>query len=99
MAANSPSALMAVSWFIDKRAWPCRSTTISLSREIGLIGLNNNYGYLGDATRDTATYKILEIPSNNPYYSKIIAWIHRSNFLPVRRESFTNRGLFRYSEF
>jgi len=53
MAANSPSALMAVSWFIDKRAWPCRSTTISLSREIGLIGLNNNYGYLGDAALET----------------------------------------------
>jgi outer membrane lipoprotein-sorting protein len=61
--------------------------------DLGFMELNNKYSYLGEATLgNTPVYKIQEIPSNNPYYSKIIAWIRKSDFLPLRRDFYNYAG-------
>jgi hypothetical protein len=49
--------------------------------------LSNKYNYLGEASLgSTPTYKVEDIPANNPYYSRIISWIGKSDFLPARRD-------------
>jgi outer membrane lipoprotein-sorting protein len=61
--------------------------------DLGFMELNNNYSYLGEATLgNTPVYKIQESPTRNPYYSKILAWIRKSDFLPLRREFYNYAG-------
>lgn len=61
--------------------------------DVGFMELSNKYSYLGEVTLEsTPTYKIQEVPSNNPYYSKIIAWVRKSDFLPVRRDFYNYTG-------
>lgn len=55
--------------------------------DLGFMDLKSTYNYLGEATRDNVkTYKLEELPNNNPYYTKIIAWIRQSNYLPLERD-------------
>lgn len=62
--------------------------------DLGFMELNNKYSYLGETLLgNTPTYKVEEIPSNNPYYSKIIAWIRKLDFLPVRRDFYNYAGV------
>jgi outer membrane lipoprotein-sorting protein len=61
--------------------------------DLGFIDLNSKYTYLGEAKLGKEpTYQLEEIPSNNPYYSRIISWIRRSDFLPLRREFYDYDG-------
>lgn len=61
--------------------------------DLGFVDLHNKYEYLGTATvESTPVYKVQEIPSNNPYYSKIIAWIRKSDFLPIHRDFYNYAG-------
>ena len=61
--------------------------------DLGFMDLTDNYSYLGEATLgNTPTYKIQESPPRNPYYSKIIAWIRKSDYLPLRREFYNYAG-------
>jgi outer membrane lipoprotein-sorting protein len=61
--------------------------------DLGFMQLTNKYSYLEEATSgNTATYKIQEVPSGNPYYSRIIAWIRKSDFLPARRDFYNYAG-------
>jgi outer membrane lipoprotein-sorting protein len=61
--------------------------------DLGFMELTNKYSYLGEATvGDVPTYTIQEIPTTNPYYSRIKAWIRKSDFLPVRREFYNYTG-------
>lgn len=61
--------------------------------DLGFMELTNKYNYLGEASlENTSVYKLEEIPSNNPYYSKIIGWILKSDFLPVRRDFYDYAG-------
>jgi outer membrane lipoprotein-sorting protein len=61
--------------------------------DLGFMELSNRYSYLGQETLgDTPTYKIQETPANNPYYSKIDAWIRKADFLPVRRDFYNYAG-------
>lgn len=67
--------------------------------DLGFMDLSNKYSYLEEATvANTPTYGIQEIPTNNPYYSKIKAWIRKSDFLPVRREFYNYTGALVQSE-
>jgi outer membrane lipoprotein-sorting protein len=62
--------------------------------DLGFMELSNKYSYLGEETLgDTPTYKIQEIPSTNPYYSKVIGWVRKSDFLPVRRDFYNYTGV------
>lgn len=55
--------------------------------DLGFIEMRSTYNYLGEVTRDNVkTYEIEELPTNNPYYTKIIAWIRQSNYLPLERD-------------
>ena len=61
--------------------------------DLGFMDLSNKYSYLGETTLENVpTYEIQEIPANNPYYSKIKAWIRKSDFLPARREFYNYTG-------
>jgi hypothetical protein len=61
--------------------------------DVGFMELTNRYSYLGETTLgDVPTYAIQETPTNNPYYSRIKAWIRKSDFLPARRDFYNYTG-------
>lgn len=55
--------------------------------DLGFMTLNSGYNYEGEEIRNgVKTYKLVERPTNNPYYTKIVAWIRQSDFLPLERD-------------
>jgi hypothetical protein len=61
--------------------------------DLGFMDLNNKYTYQGEGTLENQpVYKIQETSLSNPYYSKIIGWIRKSDFLPLRREFYNYAG-------
>lgn len=84
-----PPALNRIRKFVSPwNAYDSFLNTDFTYSDIGFVETKGTYMLLGEETlEDVPTYKVEKIPSSPiKYYSKIITWISKENYLPLRRD-------------
>ena len=61
--------------------------------DFGFINVEGTHKILGTAEHEGAeAYKIETIPEDRSYYSRIVTWVSRNNYLPLERELYDVTG-------
>jgi outer membrane lipoprotein-sorting protein len=69
-----------------------RGTDFTYS-DIGFINVQGTHKFLGEEERKgTMAYKIETIPEDRSYYSRIVTWVSKENFLPLERDLYDVTG-------